>query len=145
MAQLGQTWIADRRSTLARETSRQVPASLRLVRSFAVQDWIVLGYFAILLLALVRGDGPTRDGSIARVLADLMLFLTGAVLARGGLLREGSLAAGLVYRATLLTSVLASYLQLREILPAVSSRVVDQEILAFDLRVFGVEPALSWD
>jgi hypothetical protein len=143
MAQLGQSWIVERKA-LVRDTTR-APAALRLVRNLAVQDWVTLGYFAFLLLALVRGHGETRGGSIARVLADVGFFLTGLVLARGGFLREGSLAAGLVYRVTLLTSILASYLQLREILPAVSSRVVDAEILAFDLRVFGTEPALEWE
>src|SRR5688500_14996462 len=112
MAQLGQSWIADRRSALVRDASRQTPAVLRLVRGLAVQDWLVLGYFAVLLVALVRGHGAARDGSIARVVADVGLLLTGLVLSRGGFLREGSRAAGLVYRTTLLTSFLASYLQL---------------------------------
>ncbi len=142
MAQLGHTGFV---RELVREKARVEPTVLRLVRSLAVQDWVVLTYFAILLFALVNGQGATRDGSIIRVAGDVALFLTGVILTRGGILRAGSLAAGLVYRTAVLTSLVASYLQLREILPAVSSRALDAEILAFDLRVFGYEPAIAWD
>jgi hypothetical protein len=34
---------------------------------------------------------------------------------------------------------------LRDILPAVSSRAMDADIFAFDMRVFHVEPSLAWD
>ncbi len=51
----------------------------------------------------------------------------------------------MIYRLTVWLTVFCSYFQLRHILPAVSERTVDGELLAFDLRVFHVEPALAWD
>jgi hypothetical protein len=42
-------------------------------------------------------------------------------------------------------TLLASFFQLREILPAVSPWYVDDRIYAFDLHVFGFEPSLWFD
>ena len=122
--------------------ARPAPA---LLANLAVQDWFLLGYFALLTLALVFGTGPNRVASLERVGFDVALLVTGLVLTRGGVLRRGTLLHGLVYRVAIFASLQLSYFQLREILPAVSSRSVDAEILAFDLRVFGYEPAIAWD
>jgi len=140
MAQLSQSPIFRARP---RDAARPTSSVARFVQSLAVQDWVALGYFTLLLLALAGGKGETRESSIVRVLGDLGLLASGLVLSRGGILRDR--AAGLVYRGALLASLMASYFQLRDILPAVTARAIDADILAFDLKVFGYEPAVAWD
>jgi hypothetical protein len=124
---------------------RGMPWATAFVRGLAAQDWLIFGYFALLLFALAIGTGPGRPASIERVTVDLLGFVVGIVLTRGGIVPHGSFANGLLYRLTVFLSVFFSYFLLRDILPAVSSRALDAEILAFDLRVFHVEPSLAWD
>ena len=117
----------------------------RFVDNLAAQDWLITIYFGVLLLALSLGSGPGRPACIHKVVIDFSLFAGGLALTRGEVLRRGSFANSLVYRFTVFLSVFLSYFQLRDILPAVSSRAVDSTIFAFDQRVFGVEPSLAWD
>jgi hypothetical protein len=117
----------------------------RLVKNLSAQDWMIAIYFGLIFVALAVGNGPGRTACVQRVAIDLAAFTTGIVLTRGGVLRFGSFANGLVYRLTVFLTVFLSYFQLRHILPAVSPRALDGEIFAFDLRVFGVEPSVAWD
>ena len=115
------------------------------VKNLAAQDWFITLYFGILMIALVNGSGPGRPECIRKVAIDFGCFFVGLLLTRGGVIPHRSFANGMVYRFALFLSVFLSYFQLREILPAVSLRAVDAQILDFDLRVFGVEPSLAWD
>jgi hypothetical protein len=117
----------------------------RLVKNLSAQDWFIAIYFGLLFFALAVGTGPGRETCVERVGVDFACFATGIVITRGGVLRYGSFANGIVYRLTVFLSVFLSYFQLRHILPAVSSRALDTDILAFDLRVFGFEPSIAWD
>jgi hypothetical protein len=117
----------------------------RLLMNLSAQDWFIALYFGLLFFALAVGTGPGRADSARSVAVDLLCFSVGIFLTRGGVLRHGSLGNGLVYRFTLFLSVFLSYFQLRNILPAVSSRAIDADILAFDLNVFGFEPSIAWD
>jgi hypothetical protein len=114
-------------------------------RELAVQDWFIAAYFVAVLLAVAFGTGPGHAESASLVGSDIVILWVGLILTRGGILARGTIVSQLVYRLTLLGTVLASYLQLRVILPAVSSRAVDAQILAFDLRVFHFEPSIAWD
>jgi len=96
-------------------------------------------------LALVFGSGPDRQSCIGLVSIDFLLFALGMTLTRGGILKQGSFANAMLYRMTVFLAVFLSYFQLRHILPAVSSRAIDADIFAFDMRVFGVEPSMAWD
>jgi hypothetical protein len=117
----------------------------RLARNLAAQDIMIGVYFALMLLAVLTAKGPGREESIRTVFIDIACFSFGILLTRGGVLRHGSFANGLVYRMTLFLAVFLSYFQLRWILPAVSPHSVDGTLLAFDLRVFGYEPSIAWD
>ena len=117
----------------------------RLKKNVAVVDGLLGGYFLLMLLAVFFGTGPGHEHCVNLVLLDFGLFMTGIALTRGGLIKLGSVANEIVYRATVFCSVFLTYFQLRTILPAVSARAVDAKILAFDLQVFGVEPSLAWD
>jgi hypothetical protein len=79
------------------------------------------------------------------VTADVAAYLTLVALIRLEVLRWGGVASSLLYRVGMVGAVLGSYLQLREILPAVSPDAVDGRIYAFDRSVFGVEPAVWFD
>jgi hypothetical protein len=51
----------------------------------------------------------------------------------------------LLYRVGVLVALLGSFFELQWILPAASGPPVDAALHAFDLRVFGVEPAQAWE
>jgi hypothetical protein len=135
------------------EGSRHVPASGQVassalnawVRNWASQDWIAITYLLLLIAALCVGKGPHRGECIVHVATDLGCFLFVLALVRGPVLRWGSLASALVYRVALIATLLASFFQLREILPAVSPWSVDASIYAFDTRVFGFEASVVFD
>jgi hypothetical protein len=115
------------------------------VKNFASQDWITIGYFVILLVALCAGRGPNRNVSLERVSADFAIFLFCLALVRGPVLRWGGAASSLVYRTVFIVTLLSSFFQLREILPAVSPWTDDASIYAFDVRVFGFEASVALD
>ncbi len=96
-------------------------------------------------VVLLAAKGPERADSIRTVLIDIVFYAIGITLTRGGVLRPGSFANSFVYRMTVFLPVFLSYFQLRSILPAVSPHSLDGDLLAFDMRVFGFEPAVSWD
>jgi hypothetical protein len=122
-----------------------VGAVPRLVHNFASQDWLTIGYLCALFFALAFGKGDNRSPCMVRVSADLGIYLFVLALVRLPILPFTGLASGLLYRLTITSTVLASFFQLREILPAVSPWADDARIYAFDLRVFGVEPAVWLD
>jgi hypothetical protein len=115
------------------------------VNSFASQDWITIAYFLALLVALAFGKGHGRSACMIRVCADLGAYLFVLALVRLQILRWGGAAASLLYRVTILATLLGSFFQLREILPAVSPWAIDGDIYAFDLRVFGFEASVWLD
>ncbi|MDB4943439.1 MAG: hypothetical protein JWP97_2973 [Labilithrix sp.] len=121
----------------------QIAARMRA--TFAAQDYFLAGYLTILLVASLFAPGPGRATALQLVSADVVGFAIGMTLTRGGILRQGGLAHGLVYRLSVLLPAFLSYFELRWILPAVSPHAVDGALLALDLRVFGVEPSLAWD
>jgi hypothetical protein len=114
-------------------------------RNLASQDWLTIGYLVTLLGALILGRGPNRAACLARVTADLGVFVFVVALVRGHLLRWGSPVASLLYRTTVIGALLSSFFQLREILPAVSPWTDDARIYAFDVKVFGFEPSVVLD
>lgn len=117
----------------------------RFVKNLSAQDWWIGLYFGLLLFALAIGTGPGRAEAAQKVAIDLSVFVVAVALTRGGVLKHGSFANGLVYRLSVFLAVFLSYFQLRTILPAVSMRSVDAQIFAFDMNVFGVEPSVAWD
>lgn len=117
----------------------------RTIKTAAVQDAWLGAYFVLLALAIVFGSGVGRVEAIGLLMFDALLYVACLLLTRGGILRSGTLGHGLIYRFGFFGPLLLSYLHLRVIAPAVTSRAVDAQILAFDLAVFGVEPALAWD
>jgi hypothetical protein len=117
----------------------------RLVRNLSPQDWLITTYFALFVLQVATGTGPDREHCMRLLTTDVAFLALGFALTRGEILRAGTFANAMTYRLTVWLTVFFSYFQLRHILPAVSERALDQDILAFDMRVFHVEPSLAWD
>jgi|CZKU01.1.fsa_nt_gi membrane-associated phospholipid phosphatase len=124
----------------------RVPASwAAFVNSFASQDWLLIGYLSAILAALVFGKGSNRGVCIVHVAGDLGAFMFVLALVRLQLLRWGGAASSLLYRTAIMATLLGTFFQLREILPAVSPWAMDARIYAFDLHVFGFEPSVWLD
>ncbi len=115
----------------------------RIVRNMAVVDWIAMTYFTTLVVCLLATRGPNCWGSLKDVCIDYAMLIVCFVLVRGEIVR-GAAGAALV-RFGIMFPILLSYFQLRWILPAITTRALDPQLYAFDLRVFHYEPSVAWD
>ncbi len=115
----------------------------RILRNMAVVDWIGTVYFAILVTCLLSTRGPNCWGSLKDVCIDYSILLLTFTIVRGELVK--GIWASVIYRIGMVSPIVASYFQLRWILPAITSRALDHQLYAFDMRVFHVEPSLAWD
>jgi hypothetical protein len=113
------------------------------IRDLAAQDWLVASYLVVLLGASVLGAGPRRAHAVACVSADFAIFAVTVLLVRARLLPP--VIAGILYRGAIVFAILASFLQLQWVLPAATTHLVDADLHALDLALFGVEPSLALD
>ena len=136
--------VQDVHPALAVRPESRVRSSARaFLASFAVHDVVLLVYFFVFVGLVAAGSGEHRSLSALMLVADLAWFALAVTLAR--ITSKQGRAREVFYRMTLVGLIVASYIQLRWILPVVTSRRVDADLLALDLRVFGVEPAIAWD
>lgn len=119
--------------------------SVALVQGFSMQDAVVGGYLLVLLAIVLGATGPGQAQAEQAVLIDVAVFAIGLCITRGELISPRGFAGAALYRVLGPVVMFMSYFQLRVILPAVSSAAFDLDIYAFDLAVFGVEPALYLD
>lgn len=116
--------------------------SRALVRFFALQDAIFFAYLSIIgALIALASPGPVQAGCLR------VVFTSAAALALGCLLGRGVPALpvpvrAVIYRLAIVGVLLSNYLTLRDFLQLVRPDAVDDALYRFDLRVFGVEPAL---
>ncbi len=109
---------------------------------FGLQDGLMLGYLTIVsLLVASTPDGPVRTLAGRLLLCCVTAQLAACVVARAGQRRVGLLRSSF-YRLLVVGVLLETYLMLRHVLPLVRPDTVDAKLLALDLRLFGVEPAL---
>jgi hypothetical protein len=123
-------------------TSRPSPLA-RVLADWALQDFVVLIYLVVMLLAVFHGAGPRRPAAVAFVAVDIIVFTTLVVAARRGWL--GAKAGAVLYRVALLFALLGSFLQLQWLLPTARASTLDAQLYAFDRAVFGFEPAEALD
>lgn len=124
------------------------PASRRMPLLFvklAAQDWLLLAYLTVLLVQVLAGSGPRRQTAIQCVLMDVAVWVGVLAATRSRLLADWPRVASVLYRSGIGFPVLASFLQLQYILPTAGRHPLDAQLYAFDLKVFGVEPAQAWD
>jgi hypothetical protein len=125
-----------------RTTVASAPLLARLVRLFAAQDVVMLGYLAVVRVLLARLAPSAEQASLARgVEACAGAILAGVLFARvipgvPGLVRA------LVYRLALVGVLGANYAMLRDLLPMIRPDAVDASLLAADITLFGQEPAV---
>lgn len=113
-----------------------------LAQNLAIQDVIALSFHAYLFVRVsLAPDGP--DATVARRLALALLVVTACalLLSRGELIRNRS-ARALTYRLGLFVPMLASYFEMRTLLPALHPELMDRELFAIDQWLFGGTPAL---
>ncbi len=117
----------------------------RFIVDLGPQDWLVLGYVAVLLFAVLQGErGPAFPKNLAAVLALVACGVLGIALTRSGTVPEGWFKAAL-YRVSIYGPVQISYFFFRDLLPAINPGVLDHQLHFLDLRLFGVEPAMALD
>lgn len=116
------------------------------IRNLALVDWLMLAYLVGLNLAVfVIPPGPARikGAMLMGTLLATYVALVG-LLVRANLARQPWLKA-LMYRVTHFGCIEVSYFSFREFLPAVNPKALDLELVALDLKWFGIEPALYFD
>jgi hypothetical protein len=118
----------------------------RLVRELALQDWLMLVYYGVLIgaVAIFGTRGAARNDVLLKLGAQAAWLVAALVAVRGSLLKQPVVVA-LVYRITLFGTLQFSYLMLKSLLPVVSDRVLDAQLFHLDLQVFGFEPSLWMD
>jgi membrane-associated phospholipid phosphatase len=112
------------------------------VRNLGPQDWLVIGYFAYLNLALLGAEGPGVARQVLSMGLMLVATTTVIVLVRTATFTHGFWAP-LLYRLSLQGAVQYSYFLLASYLPVVNPGNLDTKLHAFDLDFFGFEASLG--
>jgi hypothetical protein len=115
------------------------------LRRWAILDVALTLYYAFFVVAVLLGSGPNRGLALPAVTTNLVVYVVAASFHRGPWAERFPVAKDTLYRTVLFGTFLVSYLELQIVLPAVTSRVVDAQVYAADLALFGFEPALAWD
>lgn len=115
---------------------------LAICSAWALHDWVLFLYHAV-MLALVAA-APRAVASLRGSSMLLASWLALGVAAAIGRMRSSRIprARSALYRVVLIGTLVASYLMLRDLLPIVQGRALDEELHRFDVALFGVEPSL---
>ncbi len=121
------------------------PLLRRFKKNLAVVDYVAMGYLVVLMGFALTATGPGRNKAIGTIAFDIAFVGVLLLVTRGGLLRQGSLANALLYRLAIYFPLFFSYFQMKWVAPAVSPGSLDADLLTFDMKWFGYEPAIAWD
>jgi membrane-associated phospholipid phosphatase len=122
---------------LARDTARRAAALC------GASDLVMASSLSAMWLVVALSGASQSLLLSARRLELLLALLMGAcVIGRAKLGLSATLRSA-VYRIVAVAVLVSSYLMLRDLLPAVRSDSLDASLLAADVRLFGVEPALA--
>lgn len=117
----------------------------RFLSELAPHDWLVFSYLIVLNLVVLNAPpSPARSTSLASVFLLLTCYVVIAALVRTRTLTH-PFAAPLLYRIAAYGCVQLTYFVFADLLPVVNAHSLDHELLALDLRLFGVEPAMFFD
>ncbi len=109
---------------------------------FAVHDVLMLAYlFIVTCLLLLFGTGSHGAECTRRLYIGAAVIVLSCYGARANTVLPRRVRA-FVYRFGLASVLLENYLMLRDVLPTLRPDNVDADLLAIDLRLFHVEPAL---
>ena len=115
------------------------------LRRWASLDVLLASYYGVFVLAACFGSGPNHALAMKGMSANLVVFVATVAFHRSDVAERFSLFKSALYRTVLFAAFLTSYLQLQIVLPSVTSRILDAQVYAVDLALFGFEPALAWD
>lgn len=111
------------------------------LQNMAVQDWALLAFHSFMFLR-VQLAPDSAGATLARKFALALLVISAAtvVLTRGQVLPAGWLRS-LVYRLGMFVPALASYFELKYLLPALQPELVDAQLLRIDEFLFSMTPS----
>lgn len=112
------------------------------VRELAVQDVLAPcfhGYF--LLRGVLAPPGPLREASLTWAVTLFTWTVLTLILVRGRILPEGRLRS-VVYRLGIFTPMVLSYFEMISLLPGLQPRLLDTQLHAIDLALFGETPSV---
>lgn len=132
------------RDQLGRSGPGLAVAARRALGRLALQDWLILGYHAVLVLIALAAPAGHDYGRSARAYVLLFAGVLAILIAVRAELVEPR-TSGILYRLLILCSIQLSYYEMGRLLPALFPTTLDQAILDFDLWLFGFEPAMSLD
>jgi hypothetical protein len=122
---------------LARETLRRAAALC------GASDLVMAASLGVMwLVVALSGTSQGLLLSARRLELSLVLLMGACLIGRAKLGLPVALRSA-AYRIIVVGVLVSSYLMLRDLLPAVRSDSVDASLLAADVRLFGVEPALA--
>src|SRR5688572_3534332 len=118
------------------QTKALTARAIGMVQNMSAQDFVLLAFHSFMFLRVQfapDGSGAT----LARKFALALLVITAGtvVLVRGQVLPEGWLRA-FVYRVGMFGPALASYFELKHLLPALHPELVDAQLLRIDEFLF---------
>lgn len=114
----------------------------RLLR-LAVNDWITLVYLVGLNVAWAVAPPSPELSRVGPAVLGLLIGFLGFVVVFARRPGDGGFWTALCYRLGHFGSLQLSYFLFKAFLPAVNPGSLDQELLEFDLAVFGTEPAMA--
>ena len=116
------------------------------LRSFALHDWVALGYLMLVPLALwLTPASETRARIISHHITLLVSVAACIAVARAEPRRTAASRQfwiSVIYRLALVASMLVTYLLLGDALPLLNTRALDHQLYHLDLALFGFEPAV---
>lgn len=116
----------------------------RALATCASHERLLLVYLVGLLLAVLGGEGHGRGRAVAVLTTMAILYLVGLVHVRTT--RAPTFFTDRLGRLLVIGVILGSFMWLDVVLPAARGpRTLDGALLAFDLRVFHMEPAVLFD
>lgn len=115
------------------------------IQRLSVNDWLMLGYLAVLNLAWVSSSAGADKAQAGPMVMGLLLVYGSGVLwfARSNV--GPPRLRALAYRLVQFGCMEASYFSFQHLLPAANHGAFDQQLYQLDLTLFGVEPAMWMD
>lgn len=120
-------------------------AARRFFRELAPQDFVVFAYLVVLNTFVFRSQpGAARNFWLASVTGLIVLHVVTMLAIRTRWMTNGFFTP-LIYRIVIQGCVQITYFWFAQLLPQINPGSVDHQLYQFDLKYFGVEPAVYLD
>ncbi|NUO48446.1 MAG: phosphatase PAP2 family protein [Polyangiaceae bacterium] len=113
-----------------------------VAQAFALHDLVILAYqVGMYGLVLGAGSGEAERRCARWLFASWSVLIVACVIGRLDTGLSSRVRTGM-YRLVVAGTIVGSYLMLRDILPLVQPRALDEQLLRLDIALFGVEPTV---